>query len=103
MDVVHTVADRWNQQHWDHFQTQMGIFHEQYVHGDIRPPNVLHTATGYMLIDFDWAGSLDKPPHYPVGRNHEEIDWPLDSIPGGIITVSHDQWMMDQLYEAISE
>ena len=68
------------------------------VHGDIRPPNVLHTASGYMIIDFDWAGrtDADEPPRYPLSRNHADINWPEDSTAGGIITTNHDRWMQNQ-------
>jgi len=98
MDVVETVEEQWNQEHWEMFKSQMQVFHRTYVHGDIRPPNVLHTASGYMLIDFDWAGrtDADELPRYPLSRNHADINWPKDSTAGGIITTNHDRWMMDQ-------
>jgi len=96
MDVVETVEEQWNQEHWEAFQSKMEEFHQTYVHGDIRAPNVLHTASGYMLIDFDWAGQNDQLPRYPLSRNHADINWPEDSTAGGIITTAHDRWMMKE-------
>ncbi|KAL0213529.1 hypothetical protein RCL1_007155 [Eukaryota sp. TZLM3-RCL] len=44
-----------------------------FVHGDLRPSNVLLTSKGISVIDFDWAGNTQSecPPRYPFSMFHE--------------------------------
>ena len=45
-----------------------------FVHGDLRPPNIIITNNGPQIIDFDWAGKIGIA-CYPVDIN-PEVDWP---------------------------
>jgi hypothetical protein len=81
----------------------------KYVHGDLRPNNLLIKVTAgpdgckiqnregsdplpYLkVIDFDWAGDAEVV-KYPPHRN-PDVEWPGDS--GKPILVSHDKLMID--------
>jgi len=83
--------------HWEFFEKQMKQFNTDFVHGDLREDNVVYSKGGFMLLDFDWSGPINEEPRYPINRNHVDIDWPEDSSPGGIITPSHDEHMLNLL------
>ena len=62
----------------------MKVFNQSFVHGDLQPQNVLHSAEGYKIIDFDWTGSLEPPaltscpvPHREQSQqlNERKISW----------------------------
>jgi len=68
-----------------------------YVHGDLRGPNILITAQGLKIIDFDWCGKKGEA-RYPADislvpgiRWHDEVER------GGIITEEHDNYMVGLL------
>ena len=72
-----------------------------FVHGDIRPLNVLiETAKDapyndlVALIDFDWAGRAGVV-RYPLSLNRN-IKWPAGVAPGALITKEHDIDMLKQ-------
>ena len=77
------------------------VMHEQnFVHGDLRPPNVHIGKDGKVyVLDFDWAGLVGKA-FYPFSLA-ENNDWPLqvnahlnDMLP---VTKEHDIYMLDRL------
>ncbi|KAG0694492.1 hypothetical protein DFH29DRAFT_782522, partial [Suillus ampliporus] len=72
---------------------------EGYVHGDIRDVNFFmqdggQDTTGFMLLDFDWAGRTGKT-HYPMYVSRWGIHRP-DARDGNEITVEHDLEMLDR-------
>lgn len=72
----------------------------QYVHGDLRSPNVLITNAGQKLqiIDFDWAGThgITK---YPLMINTTDIEWPDGVAPDENMLMTHDQAWMKKLFK----
>lgn len=81
----------------DNFGNAVAKFHsENYVHGDLREPNILIDSSGQLLaIDFDWAGKQGTVV-YPVTIN-DEITWPVGVEGGEKIRKEHDQEMLAQL------
>ena len=84
------------------------LHHEGFVHGDIRPQNVLvkrpDTTHGHTLsvrlVDFDWAGEINKAT-YPFLVNPDlgyGFTRPSSVKGGGIITTEHDLAMVDLMY-----
>jgi len=69
-----------------------------FVHGDIRPPNILVGADRQpRMIDFDWSGKVGAA-RYPVGLNRD-IKWPVGTKEGGFIETCHDTEMLDRYVE----
>ncbi|KAG6834258.1 hypothetical protein H0H93_010802 [Arthromyces matolae] len=58
------------------------LLHENnFVFGDLRPPNILIEGDKAMLVDFDWCGE-DGKAHYPADLNtFMGIDWHPDVGP----------------------
>lgn len=59
-----------------------------FVHGDLRAPNILVHFNKLFVIDFDWSGKEGEV-YYPVDLN-EELKWPSGVKPGAIILQCHD-------------
>ena len=83
------------------------LHHQGFVHGDIRPQNVLvkrpvtgHGALSVWLVDFDWAGEINKA-KYPFLVNPDlgnGFRRPSGVKGGGVITPVHDLAMVDLMY-----
>lgn len=102
--IPRTQKEEFNIEEWQNFEQNMIIFNERFVHGDIRKDNVIQQSDGkYLLVDFDWSGPIDKLPRYPFSRNHQDIRWPKDSKPGGVIYPQHDQFMLRKLKKKLSQ
>ena len=97
-----TVCDRVN----EHVLTLHG---KGFVHGDIRPQNVLVKRPGagngdtlsVHLIDFDWAGEINKAT-YPYLVNPDlghGFKRPSGVKGGGVITTEHDLAMVGLMYQ----
>lgn len=63
-----------------------------YVHGDVRPPNIVFDQQGRdgYLIDYDLVGR-DKQDLYPVGYLHSRAIRHEDARTGGRMVQSHDR------------
>lgn len=69
---------------------------EGYVHGDLRPPNVLLLDDGSIrVVDFDWAGKSGQV-NYPLDIN-QKFDWHEDVGPGKPIVHDHDIYQVEML------
>ena len=73
----------------------VGLMHSNgYVHGDLRPQNILVVGNTISILDFDWAGK------YPDARYSSQLnktcDWHPNVVCGGIIDTEHDQYQIDQ-------
>ena len=86
----------------------LALHQQDFVHGDIRPQNVLvkrlDTGHGHTLsvrlIDFDWAGEVGKA-KYPFLVNPDlgfGFERPSGVKGGGVITRAHDLAMVDLMY-----
>ena len=68
---------------------------ENYVHGDLRPQNILVVNDSMRLLDFDWAGQQGEV-RYPHELN-TSCDWQADVQPGGLIAPVHDVYQITAL------
>ncbi|EGN97471.1 hypothetical protein SERLA73DRAFT_124167 [Serpula lacrymans var. lacrymans S7.3] len=67
-----------------------------YVHGDIRDTNIMVSKTDktrFMIIDFDWAGSIEEA-RYPACVNYMDIVRPQEARDGKKILRDHDNFML---------
>ncbi|KDQ57045.1 hypothetical protein JAAARDRAFT_157094 [Jaapia argillacea MUCL 33604] len=73
-----------------------------FVLGDVRPPNVLVSATGVVkLIDFDWAGREGDEVRYPAHISDAPGFW-VDGVEAkALIKRSHDQAMVAKYFSAV--
>jgi hypothetical protein len=71
-----------------------------FVHGDLRPPNLHVTVDGRLVVfDFDWAGSEGEV-RYPDVLNPTER-WPPGAAVGCHITKEHDKFMIDTMLSTV--
>ena len=102
MDFVggkHIVAPRQDQDFANKLRTAVQTLHDaNFVHGDLREPNILVTKDGGMkIIDFDWCGK-DGEVCYPFDINLDErAGWDPDVTHGGLIKKGHDRSMFARL------
>jgi RIO1 family len=66
-----------------------------FVHGDLRPPNILAKDCKVYVVDFDWAGK-DGAVRYPVYLNPDS-NWHPEAKLGECIQRHHDEFMIDAL------
>jgi serine/threonine protein kinase len=69
---------------------------KNFVHGDLRPCNILVSERQVYITDFDWAGKENEVT-YPLYLNHSEISWPHGAADGLGITSEHDRYWIEQL------
>jgi serine/threonine protein kinase len=84
----------------DSIQQGVSLLHKHgFVHGDLRPSNVLVSKREpkALIIDFDAAGEADKVV-YPPHLNTIDILWPKDVKDGIPVTKAHDNYMLDRLF-----
>jgi hypothetical protein len=71
-----------------------------FVHGDIRDTNIMvrkDGETGFMLVDFDWAGEIGMV-RYPMNVNRGDDLWRPDGAQDGeLITANHDMQMLEHM------
>ena len=75
-----------------------------FVHGDLRPPNVLIVPDSdeIFIIDFDFAGRPDANDVYPSFLNHTNISWPEGVTDNASLQFSHDDiWVSRLTAEAL--
>jgi hypothetical protein len=69
---------------------------KNFVHGDLRPCNLLVSESQVYVTDFDWAGKENEV-NYPLYLNHSEISWPHGASDGLKITSQHDKYWIEEL------
>ena len=74
---------------------------KNYVHGDLREPNILNVQGILQLFDFDWAGK-EYTARYPFTINHKDIVWPREKLAGKCILKADDTWWIEQLIKGQS-
>ena len=70
------------------------------VHGDVRDVNIMirkDGKPGFMLVDFDWAGIIEKV-CYPANVNKKDIWRPDDVSDGALIKSEHDMAMFEHMF-----
>lgn len=84
--------------HIEQLREAVGALHDaNYVHGDLREPNVLITADGLKIIDFDWCGE-DGVARYPAHISLvPDLGWHEGVSRGGLIRKDHDEHMFGRL------
>jgi hypothetical protein len=73
----------------------------QFVHGDVRAVNTMvknDKSSGFMLVDFDWAGTVKTVCYPPNVNRSAELKRPADAIDGNLILEQHDMWMLDAMF-----
>jgi serine/threonine protein kinase len=73
------------------------VWASKWVHGDIRPSNILVPTSGeidFRLLDFDFSGKEDED-HYP--RDWNNILRPVGAVGGAVLKVKHDKKMIEAL------
>ena len=102
MDFVggkHIAAPHSDQDFADKLRMAVQTLHDaNFVHSDLREPNILVTKDGGMkIIDFDWCGK-DGEVCYPSDINLDErAGWDPDVTRGGLIKKDHDRSMFTHL------
>ena len=72
------------------------MHYEGYVHGDLRPPNiVVPTDNTIRILDIDWAGK-EGDVRYPQELN-TSCNWHPGVESGGLISKEHDLYQIDTL------
>jgi serine/threonine protein kinase len=72
-----------------------------YVHGDLRPSNIVrrNDGGGFLLLDFDWAGKIGEV-LYPMNVNRAPDLWrPEEARDGQYIRAEHDIAMLNNMFE----
>ncbi|KAI9463374.1 hypothetical protein F5148DRAFT_1313294 [Russula earlei] len=72
-----------------------------FVHGDVRDVNTLvnnNNPSGFMLVDFDWAGKIGEV-RYPPNVNRNDIWRPMAVIDGEMILPDHDMQMLGAMFD----
>ena len=72
-----------------------------FAHGDVRDVNIMirkDGKPGFMLVDFDWSGSIGDV-RYPNNVNKVEFWRPDDVSDGMLIRAEHDMAMLDRIFE----
>ena len=64
-----------------------------YVHGDLRPQNIIVAENKVYIIDFDWAGK-DGEATYPPTLNTAS-NWAPGVMPNCQITKEHDNYQLN--------
>ncbi len=74
---------------------------KNFVHGDLRRPNLFVTQDRVFFLDFDWAGE-EGVVRYP-GDLNVDIDWPAGVVPGGLISKDHDTDQVQKLIDSVKD
>ena len=67
----------------------------QFVHGDLRAPNIVFDDSKIRIVDFDWAGKNGEA-RYPLILN-SEVDWHKEVGPNKLIRPDHDSYQLNKL------
>ena len=67
---------------------------KEYVHGDLRPQNIIVAENKVYIIDFDWAGKEGEAT-YPPTLNCD-TNWAQGVVPKGQIKKEHDEYQITQ-------
>jgi len=96
-DVVRNYTRLVEKEHVEQLRAAVKMLHdENYVHGDIREPNVLVTTGGLKLVDFDWCGKVDD--RYPADiALLPSLGWHDGVRRGGLVKKEHDEHMFKLL------
>lgn len=100
IDYVAPATDaQWTAAHSTALREAVAALHAQdYVHGDIRRPNIILVDANLILIDFDWGGYEGRA-KYPscIFLDEPSIQWHRDVTRGGAIKKDHDLHFVEKL------
>jgi hypothetical protein len=65
---------------------------KDFVHGDLRAPNILVAGGKILVLDFDWAGKAGEATYRKIPN--PDLRWPEGATLGALITAEHDQYMI---------
>jgi hypothetical protein len=88
------------EQFFSEVKDKLALLHQAgYVHGDIRPSNIMvrkDGKPGIIFLDFDWAGVIGEV-RYPMNINNVDICRPPHAVDAELIWADHDIQMADLL------
>jgi len=77
-----------------------------YVHGELRDTNIMvrkNGQSGFMLVDFDWAGKIGEV-CYPMNLNTDPaLGRPAGAYDGEVIKADHDMDMLREIFEGLND
>ena len=75
----------------DSLKKAVSLLHDNgYVHGDLRPPNILLKGSQPYVLDYEWSG-LEGEATYPDNINSDCNEWHEGVQPCGKILKEHDR------------
>ena len=81
----------------ERLKNALRIIHDHdFVHGDVRGPNILVSEGNIKLIDFDHCG-MDGVMKYP--REWDHTHRPADAKEGDFMRKRHDDWMLERIFD----
>ena len=103
-----TIISELEKEAWKKFKTQLELFWNEFVHGDMRSDNILYgninsasLESKYYIVDFDWAGKENEC-RYPLSINMDEVDWHEDVKPFGKLLAEHDKYWISKMDKILS-
>ena len=93
----HRVTESLTEKTKESLMKAVGVMHEEkYVHGDLRPQNILVVKDNTVrIVDFDWADK-EHMARYPAELNMA-CNWHKDVKPEGLIRNTHDLYQMQSI------
>ena len=101
---IDTVESALTSELYDMVLEEASLLHQAgYVHGDLRDTNLMVREGAeheFMLLDFDWAGTIGEI-RYPRNVNTGPDLWrPADAYDGELIKAEHDIAMIRHMFRA---
>lgn len=97
-------------QSWNDFTKCFNKFNENFVHGDVRFPNIIRREVDgtlkYYLLDFDWCSSIEEVKYYPpfvCMKNFSGLTKDLSFGPCLPILVEHDRQQIQYITTWMTE
>ena len=83
---------------FDEFMNKLkgALRRKNFVHGDLRSPNIIKCEDKFMVVDFDWAGKNGEV-KYPVTINMDQFRWHRGVKPCYPILHEHDEFQLDKI------
>ncbi|KAK7682788.1 hypothetical protein QCA50_014172 [Cerrena zonata] len=95
-------TQRLTQAAYDKLSSAIALLHSNnYVHGDLRTPNVLTSGSDIHIIDFDWAGIAGEVTYPPYLDKSKQGKWAPGVDDFGSIQKEHDDYMLVHHFQSL--